>query len=150
MVSTLLIENRLFGYANNYTANETNWGKIFIRIFSRRIMDKTTTIAELKELIGDFIVERDWEKYQVNKNLAMSIAIEAAELMEHFQWQENGEAQQLLDDPSRKAEIGEELADILVYCLSFSIQADLDISEIVQAKMEKNAGRFPPGAGLGE
>lgn len=113
-------------------------------------MDKTTTIAELKELIGDFIVERDWEKYQVNKNLAMSIAIEAAELMEHFQWQENGEAQQLLDDPSRKAEIGEELADILVYCLSFSIQADLDISEIVQAKMEKNAGRFPPGAGLGE
>lgn len=113
-------------------------------------MDTTTTIADLKDLVRGFIAERDWEKYHASKNLAMSIAIEAAELMEHFQWQENGEGQLLLDDPSRKVEIGEELADILVYCISFALQADLDISEIVRSKMEKNQGRFPPGAELGE
>lgn len=113
-------------------------------------MDSTTTIADLKELVRGFIAERDWGKKQASKNLAMSIAIEAAELMEHFQWQENGEGQQLLADPAAKAEIGEELADILVYCFSFALQADLDISDIVRSKMEKNAGRFPLGKGLGE
>jgi dCTP diphosphatase len=108
-------------------------------------MDQTTTLTDLKELIKGFIAERQWEPYHLSKNLAMSIAIEAAELMEHFQWTENGAGQQLLEDPQRKAEIGEELADILVYCISFALQADLDISEIVRAKMEKNQTRFPPG-----
>ena len=113
-------------------------------------MDNTTTIADLKELVRRFTTARDWEKYHASKNLAMSIAIEAAELMEHFQWQENGEGQLLLKDPARKAEIGDELADILIYCFSFAMQAELDISEIVGAKMEKNESRFPPGVGLGE
>ena len=113
-------------------------------------MDTTTTIADLKELIAQFIADRDWEKFHASKNLAMSIAIEAAELMEHFQWQENGAGQVLLDDPAKKTEIGEELADILIYCIAFALQADLDISETVQAKMEKNKSRFPPGVVLGE
>lgn len=113
-------------------------------------MDKTTTIADLKDLIRKFIADRNWEKFHASKNLAMSIAIEAAELMEHFQWQENGEGQLLLNNPFKKAEIGDELADILIYCFSFAMQADLDISEIVRAKMEKNESRFPPGVGLGE
>jgi NTP pyrophosphatase (non-canonical NTP hydrolase) len=113
-------------------------------------MDNDTTIADLKDLIRQFITDRDWEQYHVSKNLAMSIAIEAAELMEHFQWQENGAGQLLLNDPDSKAAIGEELADILVYCIAFALQADLDISETVRAKMEKNQGRFPPGVALGE
>jgi len=112
-------------------------------------MDQTTTLAEIKELIADFIAERQWEKYHNSKSLAMSIAIEAAELMEHFQWAENQADRQLLQDPVRKAEVGEELAEILVYCISFALQADLDLSEIIRAKMEKNQRRFPPGAVLG-
>jgi dCTP diphosphatase len=108
-------------------------------------MDHTTTLADLKELVRSFIAERHWEPYHLSKNLAMSIAIEAAELMEHFQWTENGAGQALMEDPQRRLEIGEELADILVYCISFALQADLDISEIVQGKMEKNRTRFPPG-----
>jgi NTP pyrophosphatase (non-canonical NTP hydrolase) len=111
-------------------------------------MDSNTTIAELKDLVRAFIVEREWERYHAGKNLAMSIAIEAAELMEHFQWIENGEGQALFEDPARKAQIGEELADILVYCISFALQADLDISGIVKSKMEKNQHRFPPGMPL--
>lgn len=113
-------------------------------------MDTNTTIADLKDLVRQFIAARDWEKFHASKNLAMSIAIESAELMEHFQWQENGGGQLLLDDPKKKKEIGEELADILIYCISFALQADMDISEIVRGKMEKNQGRFPPGVNLGE
>jgi dCTP diphosphatase len=106
--------------------------------------DTDTTIADLKRLVAKFIADRDWQGYHVSKNLAMSIAIEAAELMEHFQWQDNIEGQQSLSHPDTKAAIGDELADVLIYAISFALQADLDISEIVQAKMERNETRFPP------
>ncbi len=110
-------------------------------------MDTTTTIAELKTLVADFIAARQWEPYHTSKNLAMSIAIEAAELMEHFQWVDKTEGQQSLEDQGVKAEVGDELADILIYAISFALQADLDISEIVRGKMARNEGRFPPGQG---
>lgn len=110
-------------------------------------MDTTTTIAELKTLVADFIAARQWEPYHTSKNLAMSIAIEAAELMEHFQWEDKAEGQQSLENPEIKAEIGDELADILIYAISFALQADLDISEIVRGKMSRNEGRFPPPQG---
>jgi NTP pyrophosphatase (non-canonical NTP hydrolase) len=106
--------------------------------------DTTTTVADLKQLVAKFIAARDWESYHSSKNLAMSIAIEAAELMEFFQWQENTESQQALSHPATKAEIGAELADILIYTISFALQADLDISEIIQEKMKRNESRFPP------
>ena len=107
-------------------------------------MDNTTTIADLKDLVAKFIAAREWERFHTSKNLAMSIAIEAAELMEHFQWAEIAEGQQDLNDPEKKAEIGDELADILIYSISFALQADLDISEIIRGKMTRNETRFPP------
>jgi len=110
-------------------------------------MDTTTTIADLKTLVSGFIAARQWEPYHTSKNLAMSIAIEAAELMEHFQWVDKAEGQQLLEDPEVKGEVGDELADILIYAISFALQADLDISEIVRHKMSRNEGRFPPARG---
>lgn len=107
-------------------------------------MDNNTTLADLKTLVAEFIAARQWEKYHTSKNLAMSIAIESAELMEHFQWLEPEEVQKLLADPETRVEIGDELADVLIYAISFAIQADLDISEIVQKKMSRNEIRFPP------
>ena len=74
----------------------------------------------------------------------MSISIEAAELMEHFQWANNSEEQALLADPTRKAQVADELADVLIYAISFANSTGLDISEIVQKKMERNETRFPP------
>jgi len=106
--------------------------------------DTTTTIAELKELVASFIALRNWKTYHTSKNLAMSIAIEAAELMEYFQWQDTLEGQSALAHPKTKAAIGDELADVLIYAISFALQAELDISEIVKAKMERNQDRFPP------
>lgn len=106
-------------------------------------MDKETTLAELKELVADFVAARNWEGYHRAKNLAMSISIEAAELMEHFQWANNSEEETLLADPARKAQVADELADVLIYALSFANSTGLDISQIVQEKMARNETRFP-------
>lgn len=107
-------------------------------------MDDETTLADLRQLVQDFVDEREWQPFHKSKNLAMSICIEAAELLEHFQWVNNGEGQELLLNEAQKAEIGAELADVLIYCISFANQAGLDISQIVRQKMKKNEKRFPP------
>ncbi|MBL4843895.1 MAG: nucleotide pyrophosphohydrolase [Planctomycetes bacterium] len=101
------------------------------------MQDDTTTISELKSAMGAFVAARDWERFHQPKNLAMSIAIEAAELMEHFQW----ETPEL--GAERKAAIGEEVADVLAYVLSLANVLDLDLAAISAAKMEKNAAKYP-------
>ena len=111
-------------------------------------MDTNTTLFDLKQAVKEFVANRQWEKYHTCKNLAMSIAIESSELMELFQWRSGESGQKLLEDGEMKAQMGEELADILIYCLSFANRADLDISEIVMEKLEKNKDRFPPGRSL--
>jgi len=108
-------------------------------------VDEQTNLAELKELVADFVAARNWEHYHRIKNLSMSIAIESAELMEHFQWLDDAEEEALLADPARKEEMADELADVLIYILSFANAADLDLSNIVKTKMSRNETRFPPG-----
>lgn len=108
--------------------------------------DCTTTIAELRAGIAAFVAAREWQPFHSAKNLSMSIAIEAAELMEHFQWLGPEETHALLADPIVRDEIAGELADVLIYCLAMSNACDLDISEAVSAKMTLNEGRFPVDA----
>ena len=107
--------------------------------------DKSTTIRELRNLVAEFIRERDWEQFHAPKNLAMSIAIEAAELMEHFQWDRNEQIPAILEDPGRRKEIEEELADVVCYCLSLANNLEIDLSEAVERKVLKNAEKYPPG-----
>jgi len=97
--------------------------------------DQNTTINELRELPVIFSKERDWQKHQTPKNLAISIAIEAAELMEHFQWGEYSEKD--------KQEITDELADVLIYCLELSDKLNIDITTAIKEKLEKAAIKYP-------
>ena len=105
--------------------------------------DPTSTVAELRELIARFVAERDWEQFHSPKNLAMSLAIEAAELMEHFQWIDIAESRQVVDDPEQMHAIGEELADVLAYTLALANALDIDVSEALGQKMVKNAAKYP-------
>ena len=73
----------------------------------------------------------------------MSIAIEAAELMERFQWLTTEEAQAAVQEPDEKAAVASELADIIIYCLSLSNALDLDISSAVLGKLQTNEHRYP-------
>ena len=106
-------------------------------------MDESTTLADLKDAVRQFAAARHWEPYHTSKNLAMSIAIEAAELMEHFQWKTGAEGQEYMADDTQRAEAADELADILIYCLAFANQAGIDISTAVRAKLDRNEYRFP-------
>jgi dCTP diphosphatase len=105
--------------------------------------DEKTSVEELKSEVAGFIAARDWERYHSPKNLAMSIAIEAAEIMEHFQWLTVEEATEAMRDAKVKVEVEDEIADVMIYCLSFANQTGIDVSEVVKAKLERNEGRFP-------
>lgn len=103
--------------------------------------DRETTLQELKTRMAAFVRERDWEQFHTPKNLSMSIAIEAAELMEHFQWLTAEQSRNL--EAKALGEVGEELADIVIYALSLSNFLGLDLSDTVQRKMDKNERKYP-------
>jgi dCTP diphosphatase len=103
--------------------------------------DDQTTLEDLKRRMAAFVREREWETFHTPKNLSMSIAIEAAELMEHFQWLTVEESKRL--PAEALAAVGEELADIVIYALSLSNVLDLDLADTVLAKMDKNVRKYP-------
>ena len=105
--------------------------------------DSTTTLADLKRLVSDFVDQRDWRRFHSPKNLAMSLAIEAAELMEHFQWISVEESRRAADDPQRLEAVGDELADVLCYALAMANELGLDISTAIGRKMAKNERKYP-------
>ena len=105
--------------------------------------DQNTTVADLKTLIDDFVCERNWSQFHSPKNLAMSLAIEAAELMEHFQWIEVADSREMADHPEKCAAAAEEIADVLAYTLAMANSMGIDLSETLHAKMIKNAQKYP-------
>ena len=105
--------------------------------------DTHTTVGALRQAVADFVNSREWQPFHGPKNLSMSIAIEAAELMEHFQWLTTQEAQAAAADPRERATVADELADIMIYCLSLSNALDLDITSAVLGKLQTNEHRYP-------
>ena len=105
--------------------------------------DEDTTVAQLRREIAEFIRERDWEQFHDPKNLAMAIATEAAELMEHFRWVKNDGSRDMLGEPKALAEIRRELADVLAFTLSFANAAGIDVTSALRAKMAENARKYP-------
>lgn len=97
--------------------------------------DSEPTLAQLQEMICDFTYAHGWNNYHSGRTLSTSVAIEAAELLEHFQWIEPG--------PEKYEEIRLEAADILIYLLQFCKHKDIDLAQAVQDKMAINATRWP-------
>jgi dCTP diphosphatase len=106
-------------------------------------MDDHTTLADLRRRIAEFIAARDWEQFHTPKNLSASIAIEAAELLEHFQWLTDEQAAAVMQDEEKLAAVADEMADVIIYTLSLANALDVDVSEAVMGKLERNEGRFP-------
>ena len=96
-------------------------------------------MQELMDEIIKFQKERDWKKFHTPENLAKSISIEAAELLEHFQWGKQYDI----------CEVSEELADVMIYCLYMVDSLNLDVKEIIFNKMEKNAIKYPIDKSMG-
>ncbi len=105
--------------------------------------DDQTTIAQLRQRVDRFVEERDWHQFHTPKNLAIALAIEAAELMEHFQWLDPQESRAVAHDEVKRAAAGEELADVVCYALAMANELGLDLSQALADKMAKNAQKYP-------
>jgi dCTP diphosphatase len=105
--------------------------------------DSQTTLAELKRLVNDFVDRRDWHQFHCPKNLSMSMAIEAAELMEHFQWLSAEQSRGVTGQPQQLSAVAEELSDVLCYALALANELDLDLSTAIQQKMARNELKYP-------
>lgn len=105
--------------------------------------DQDTTVSQLRQAVAGFVDQRDWQQFHDPKNLAMSIAIEAAELMEHFQWLRNDQLSEVTDCTESLGRIREELADVMCFLLAFANTLEIDVASAVEDKLVKNAAKYP-------
>ena len=98
-------------------------------------------IDSLNERIRKFIEERDWEQYHSPKNLAMAMIVEAAELVEIFQWMTEQESYNLEPDQLRRVE--EEIADVTVYLMRIADQLNINLYEAIDRKLDLNEKKYP-------
>ncbi len=102
-----------------------------------------TSVEDLKNAVRKFIHERDWEKYHNPKDLAESICIEAAELLQLFQWITLEESREFKINPSKVKRVEEELADVVIYCLSMANILEIDLARAIFEKVELNEKKYP-------
>jgi NTP pyrophosphatase (non-canonical NTP hydrolase) len=98
---------------------------------------------KLATALRSFAAERDWDQFHTPKNLATSISVESAELLELFQWSRGQKDWDEVTDPSLRARIEEELADILLYVIRFADKAGIDLAVIAERKIALNATKYP-------
>ncbi|MGH3907023.1 MAG: nucleotide pyrophosphohydrolase [Pseudonocardiaceae bacterium] len=101
-------------------------------------------LAQLRLRLRAFAHARDWHRYHGPKNLAISLAIEAGELLECFQWLTDEQARKLKDAPAKVDQIRGELADVLIYLIHLADVLDIDLLSAVQQKIKVNERRYPP------
>lgn len=99
---------------------------------------KPTSIEQLQSDVATFVTEREWDQFHEPRNLAMAISVEAAELLDLFKWSADKEGIKDLMPGLR-----DEIADVMIYCLSLCNQLRLDASTIVEAKLAKNTLKYP-------
>ena len=100
-------------------------------------------IKALQERLRDFAAARDWQPYHSPKNLAMALMVEAAELLELFQWLTTEQSHTLTRDAADKERVGDEMADVLLYLLQLADCTGVDVEQAVEHKLRKNAGKHP-------
>lgn len=98
-------------------------------------------LARLRDLVRVFVDERDWDQFHTPKNLASALSVEAAELLEHFQWLQVGRADEL--GAGKLNEVRHEMADVLVYLVRLADKLDVDLYAAVEEKMVLNRAKYP-------
>ncbi len=101
-------------------------------------------MSEFKEIakkIKDFRDQRDWAQFHNHKDMALSLVLEAAEVLEHFQWKTLEETNRHVE--THKEELGDELADVAMYLIELADNVGIDLPAAIEAKMIKNAKKYP-------
>ncbi|MDH4133619.1 MAG: nucleotide pyrophosphohydrolase [Gammaproteobacteria bacterium] len=98
-------------------------------------------IGELQERLRAFARERDWEQFHSPKNLAMALIVEAAELVEHFQWLTEAQSRAL--DAAKREQVEQEMADVFLYLVRLADQMGIDLLDAAERKIALNAQKYP-------
>jgi NTP pyrophosphatase (non-canonical NTP hydrolase) len=99
------------------------------------------SLHELREALRGFAAERDWDQFHSPRNLATALAVEAAELLEPFQWLDEAGSREL--PTATRAAVEEEMADVLLYLVRLADKLDVDLIEAARTKMARNATKYP-------
>jgi NTP pyrophosphatase (non-canonical NTP hydrolase) len=98
-------------------------------------------LEQLRAVVRQFAEERDWDQFHTPKNLSAALCVEAAELLEHFQWLERGDAAEL--GPAKLEQVRHEMADVLVYLVRLADKLEVDLQAAVRDKMVLNRAKYP-------
>ncbi len=98
-------------------------------------------LTGIRDVVRTFVAERDWDQFHTPKNLASALTVEAAELLEHFQWLNSGVATELGE--AKLTEVRHEMADVLVYLVRLADKLDVDLGAAVTEKMALNRAKYP-------
>ena len=101
----------------------------------------TDPLRELRDELRAFAAERDWDQFHSPRNLATALAVEAAELLEPFQWLTDEQSRAL--PPETRAAVEEELADVLLYLVRLADKLDVDLAAAARAKIVRNSEKYP-------
>jgi len=104
-------------------------------------MNDSDSLTALRDAARAFAAARDWEQYHTPKNLAMAMSVEAAEVVEHFQWLKTGALPEL--DAATRQGVRQELADVLLYLVQLADKLDVDLYAAALEKMQLNALKYP-------
>ncbi len=110
-------------------------------------MPDDPTLHALTLALRAFTQERDWAQFHAPKNLACALSVEAAELLEHFQWLTEDQSRNLTE--AQRAQVGTEAADVLLYLLQLCDQLGIDLAAAAQAKLQANAQKYPAAKARG-
>jgi NTP pyrophosphatase (non-canonical NTP hydrolase) len=105
------------------------------------VAEENGEFAQLRDLVRVFVDERDWDQFHTPKNLSAALSVEAAELLEHFQWLRDGRVDELGAD--KLVQVKHEMADVLVYLVRLADKLDVDLMSAVQEKMVLNRAKYP-------
>ena len=106
-------------------------------------MHRSPPFAELMAAVRRFRDDRDWAQFHTPKNLAAATAIEAAELQERFLWKTDTEVDQDLADAAKRAGVGEEIADVVMFAMLLADRLGIDLAEAITAKLAANERKYP-------
>lgn len=109
--------------------------------------DPVDPMLDLRDALRRFAAERDWDPFHSPKNLATALCVEAAELLEHFQWLNDDESRRLEAAP--RAAVREEMADVLIYLVRLADKLDVDLVAAAHDTMALNAIKYPPDKARG-
>jgi NTP pyrophosphatase (non-canonical NTP hydrolase) len=98
-------------------------------------------LIAIRDTVRTFVDERDWDQFHTPKNLSAALSVEAAELLEHFQWLASGSAAEL--GPAKLEQVRHEMADVLVYLVRLADKLEVDLGAAVEEKMVLNRAKYP-------